>query len=127
MRTRQRAHLVHLLLAELDNLEEIAMATVKSTTNKEFAAGGKQHMFTEREAGPQKPGVSSSEGQDGPETKFAKGGSGHMFGKQHAGQQTAGGSAHETSGDGGKFAVGGKGHMFGKQTASTAKAGQSGK
>lgn len=46
--------------------------------------GGKGHMFTEREAGPQKPGQSASEGQSGPETQWAKGGTTKMFGKQSA-------------------------------------------
>lgn len=58
----------------------MAKSTIKST--KPFVKGGTTKMFTEREAGPQKPGVSSNEGGDAPETQFASGGKTKMFGKQ---------------------------------------------
>lgn len=98
------------------------MAKSKQMSSKPtvFAKGGNGKMFSEREAGPQKPDTTTSGGQDAPETQWAKGGSGHMFGKQHAGTQESGQTATK-SGAGGKWASGGKTKMFGKQNASPAK------
>lgn len=62
----------------------MAKSTIKST--KPFVQGGKTKMFSEQEAGPQRPGVSGHDVPGG-ETQFASGGKGKMFG--FAGSQPA--------------------------------------
>ena len=94
-----------------------AKSKVKSTKSgaaaMEVDGGKKNHMFTEREAGPQKPGVTSSEGQDAPETDFAAGGKTKMFGQQGANPAPSGTVSESQPGVGAKFAQGGKTKMFG--------------
>jgi hypothetical protein len=52
----------------------------ESTTNTEFAKGGKTKMFGEQQASPQTPGQTEKNGATGKGAEFAKGGSGKMFG-----------------------------------------------
>jgi len=60
----------------------------KSSSSPTFAKGGSGKMHGKQSAGPQKAGVSSSEGSGG--GMFAKGGSSKMFGKQSASPAKAG-------------------------------------
>lgn len=55
---------------------------LKSSSSPQFAKGGSTKMHGKDSAGPQKAGVSSSEGKGG--GKWAAGGSGKMFPKQSA-------------------------------------------
>ena len=98
------------------------MVTKKTSKSQALPMNkGKGHMVGKGTAGPQKPGVTSSEGQSGPAKKFASGGSGKMVGPQSAGPQKPGVSSHSVAGDGGKFARGGGSHMVGPQKSNPAR------